>query len=235
MERNWNLNEVSDGKLYNANDMVKAGCNDCKGCSACCHGMGTSIVLDPFDIWQLTTGLNMSVEELFVQALELNVVEGVILPNLKMQESTSACYFLNEEGRCRIHAIRPGICRIFPLGRLYEQEAFQYFLQVNECKAVHKTKVKIKHWIDIPDYKRYEAFVSDWHYFLKHYQEQAEQGILGENELKTLNLNILNVCYLEPYESDADFYQQYEQRKARVKLSAEGLQGTKQPSDMINV
>lgn len=50
MERNWDLSERTDGRLYTKNDMVKAGCNDCKGCSACCHGMGESIVLDPYDI-----------------------------------------------------------------------------------------------------------------------------------------------------------------------------------------
>ena len=58
MERNVDMSEVSDGKLYGINDMVKAGCNDCKGCSACCQGMGNSIVLDPYDVYRLTTGLN---------------------------------------------------------------------------------------------------------------------------------------------------------------------------------
>ena len=33
MKRQMNFNEVSDGKLYSANDLVKAECNDCKGCS----------------------------------------------------------------------------------------------------------------------------------------------------------------------------------------------------------
>lgn len=40
MKRNVNLEEISDGRLYDENDMVKAGCDDCKGCSACCRGMG---------------------------------------------------------------------------------------------------------------------------------------------------------------------------------------------------
>ena len=47
MIREVDLQEISDGKLYTANDLVKAGCNDCAGCSACCRGMGNSIVLDP--------------------------------------------------------------------------------------------------------------------------------------------------------------------------------------------
>ena len=40
MERRIDLAEISDGKLYGAEDMVKADCGDCEGCSACCQGMG---------------------------------------------------------------------------------------------------------------------------------------------------------------------------------------------------
>ena len=42
MLRECNLDEISDGKKYSINDMVKADCDDCKGCSACCHGMATT-------------------------------------------------------------------------------------------------------------------------------------------------------------------------------------------------
>ena len=63
---------------------IKAGCDDCKGCSSCCRGMGNSIVLDPYDVYRLTTGLNCRFEDLLIDKLDLNVVDGIILPNLKM-------------------------------------------------------------------------------------------------------------------------------------------------------
>ena len=31
---NKNLEEISDGKRYGLNDMVRAACNDCAGCSS---------------------------------------------------------------------------------------------------------------------------------------------------------------------------------------------------------
>ena len=34
MKRNVSLEEISDGKLYTSNDMVKADCGDCAGCSS---------------------------------------------------------------------------------------------------------------------------------------------------------------------------------------------------------
>lgn len=143
MLRNVDLSEISDGKLYDANDMVKADCKGCEGCSACCRGMGKSITLDPLDVHRLTTGLGVPFEALLSQHVELNVVDGLILPNLKMTESTDACPFLNEQGRCSIHACRPGICRLFPLGRFYENDSFRYFLQVHECPKPSKAKIKV--------------------------------------------------------------------------------------------
>ena len=46
MKRDVDLREISDGRLYTAEDMVRADCHDCQGCSACCHGMGNSIILE---------------------------------------------------------------------------------------------------------------------------------------------------------------------------------------------
>ena len=130
MERQVNMEDISDGRLYGINDMVKADCHGCRDCSVCCQGMGSSILLDPLDIFRLSCGLNKSFEEMIDEKIELNVVDGLILPNLKMADDTERCVFLTEEGRCGIHAARPGICRIFPLGRLYENRSFRYFLQI---------------------------------------------------------------------------------------------------------
>ena len=87
MLRDCNLNEISDGKKYKLNDMVKADCNDCKGCSACCHDMGTSIVLDPLDFCRISKHLNSSFEAMLDSQIELNIVDGIILPNLKMRKT----------------------------------------------------------------------------------------------------------------------------------------------------
>lgn len=210
MERNINMNEISDGKLYGINDMVKAGCDECKGCSACCQGMGNSIVLDPYDVYRLTTGLNCKFEELLIDKLDLNVVEGIILPNLKMNGPNESCAFLNEEGRCSIHALRPGICRIFPLGRIYENGSFQYFLQINECKKKERTKVKIKKWIDTPDVAKNEAFINRWHYFLK--DLTSKMPTLSEETVKQINMYVLNAFFLTMYQGNRDFYEQFEER-----------------------
>ncbi|MDO5293228.1 MAG: YkgJ family cysteine cluster protein [bacterium] len=217
MERNISLEEISDGKLYGLNDMVKASCNDCKGCSSCCEGMGSSIILDPFDIFRMTSNLGLSFEQLLAAGkIELNVVDGMILPNLKMQEETEKCAFLNEEGRCSIHAHRPGICRIFPLGRVYEDRSFQYILQVHECRKENRTKVKVNKWIDTPDIKKNEQFIIDWHYFVKDIQELMKTAD-DEAQIKQLSMYILNQFYMTPFDANGDFYEQFNHRYTKIK------------------
>lgn len=210
MRREINIKDISDGKLYTANDMVKAGCQDCKGCSACCRGMGSSIILDPLDVFRLTKDLECSFQELLSAAVELNVVDGIVLPNLRMAGEQEKCVFLNEQGRCNIHASRPGICRLFPLGRIYEDGGFKYFLQVHECKKENRTKVKVSKWLDTPDIKRYEHFVNDWHYYLKDMEALYER--LDDEGQKQISLFVLKQFYLTPFDVSADFYEQFELR-----------------------
>ena len=168
MERNIDMKEVSDGRLYTSNDLVKADCGGCEGCSACCQGMGESIVLDPLDIHRL----------------------------------------------CSIHAFRPGICRLFPLGRFYENGSFKYFLQVHECPKPNKTKVKIKKWLDTPDLKRYETYICDWHYYLRDLKTRIEAH---PEQMKGISMDVLQKFYLTPYDPTADFYTEFYERLKNAK------------------
>ena len=222
MKRNIDIKEISDGNLYGLNDMVKADCGDCKGCSDCCRGMGESIVLDPYDIFRLTTGLQVTFEELLADKIALNVYDGMILPCLKMNEQTDACAFLNVEGRCSVHPIRPGICRLFPLGRYYENGSFQYFLQIHECKNQNRTKVKVKKWIDIPDIKENSEYILAWHDFVNDTQEQMIQAN-DEERFKKVNLFILQHFFIERYNETESFYEQFMQRLIKAKTVVESL------------
>lgn len=211
MRREVSMEEISDGKLYDLNDMVKADCHDCEGCCDCCTGMGESVILDPLDVYRLSVNLKKTPEGLMEKELELDAADGNILPHLRMTGREERCIFLNEKGRCSIHDFRPGICRLFPLGRFYENGSFRYFLQVHECKKQNRSKIKVKKWIDTPDVKRYEQFVSDWHYFLKDVQEVLYNA--QDTELiKNLNLYVVNRFYIKPYEEERDFYEQFYER-----------------------
>ena len=87
-------------RLYGPQDMVRISSSACAGCGACCRGMGDTIVLDPYDVWQ---------------------------------------------------SHRPGICRLFPLGRQFDEEKTSYFIVPEGCVKGGLSKVRIDKWLGIPD------------------------------------------------------------------------------------
>ena len=202
------LNEISDGKVYSCNDMARVACNDCEGCHACCENMGSSIVLDPMDMWRLSAATGKGFEALLADEIELTVVDGLILPNLKMTAEKNQCRFLNEAGRCSIHAYRPGLCRVFPLGRIYEKQGISYFVQRNACQKTNRSKVKVSKWLDMPQLREYEKFLSKWHRLRKSVQERVAAET-DETAVKTINMFVLNLFFVTAYDTEQDFYPQF--------------------------
>ena len=206
MKRDGDLSSLTDGKLYRSSDMVRLGCNDCEGCSACCKGMGNSVVLDPYDVWRLTRGLGITFSEMIGKQMMLSVVDGMILPSLNMENQTGACPFLNTEGRCSIHAFRPGICRLFPLGRYYHDGGFSYVLMTGECQKENRSKIKIDKWLGEPNLKAYEKFILQW----KSITEQTRELLTKTTDLeqqKQISVSLLQKYFVTPYGEDffADF------------------------------
>ena len=215
MRRSVSLEEISDGRLYRNNDMVKADCHGCIGCHKCCTGMGNSVLLDPYDVYRLQQGLGKNLSRLLAEEkVELSVTDGVILPNMRMAGEEERCACLDGDGRCSIHAYRPGVCRLFPLGRIYENGDFKYFLQTGECRENGRSKVKVSRWIDTPDQGRNHDFICQWHSLISDLEDKLS-GAEDLEESKRLNLLMLQTFYMEAYEVRQDFYEQFEERLAR--------------------
>lgn len=214
---NRELLEISDGKLYGSNDMVKISCHDCAGCSSCCRDMGESIWLDPYDVYQLTKNLGKTMDELIAKEVELHVEDGLILPNLRMiEEQNPHCVFLNEEGRCSIHSFRPGYCRLYPLGRNYEEDKLNYFVLKDACPAPNKSKIKINKWLGVPNLKSYEKFLVEWHAFTKMLRGLYTEYSQEDAAIKAVNMTYLQMFYMTPYKTE-DFYQEFEERMKAMK------------------
>ena len=218
MKRNVDLKEISDGRLYSSGDMVRADCRDCEGCSECCRGMGSSIILDSMDVWRLQKGIKKGFQALLEEGkIELNMADGMILPNLKMDAEREACPFLDGQGRCSVHDCRPGLCRLFPLGRYYEENGFRYFIQIHECRKQDRGKIKIKKWLGIPNLKAYENYILEWHGFLNQCEDALET--LSEENVRILELYVLRRFYETAYMAadENGFYEEFSARMEEVK------------------
>ena len=205
-------------EFYGLNDMVRAGCQDCEGCFACCKGMGQSVILNPYDGFLLAKHLKTPLEALMGNRIELHVEEGIVLPNLLMTGEEERCVFLNEKGRCSIHPFRPGVCRLFPLGRDYGSGEIRYFLLENGCKREKRTKVKVRKWLDTEDIRKNEEFLLCWHSFLKDARKKAAEE---RDFAKEAALYILKTFYFTGWPEETEgFYSQFSSRieKGRADL-----------------
>ena len=205
-------------RLYTAQEMAKIAGAGCEGCGACCRDMGESVRLDPLDVHELTLHLSRSFADLVDSAIGLHAEDGVILPHLLMTsaEPVPQCVFLQDDGRCGIHDFRPGLCRLFPLGRNYDGASFQYFVVEGACSLPGRTKVRIDKWLGVSEIKPYEKFISDWHYFVKALKEKVSH-VSDPEEVRALNLQLLETFYVTPYDPMRNFYNQFGMRLLRAR------------------
>ena len=216
MREKVDLNSISDGRVYDINDMVKADAGGCDGCSDCCHGVGDLVVLTPFDIFEITSSLNTTFDELLASKIELKTENKISLAHLRMLGENQGCAFLNDEGRCSVHLHRPNICRLFPLGRFYEDDDFKYFLQEGACSKPKLAKIKVKKWIGIDNYKENKKFILEWYKFLKALSFRLK-FIRDEDELRSANEIIIENLYKISLDEGQDFYSVFYDRLKKVK------------------
>ena len=208
------LDEISDGKLYDINDIVKADTCGCDGCSDCCYDVGDLVVLTPFDIYEIVNYLDTTFDDLIGNKIELRENNKIVLPYLKMDEKNKKCSFLNEENRCIIHSKRPNICRMFPLGRVYNNDDFKYFLQIGNCPKENLKDIKVKNWIGIENYFENKKFILQWHKFIKALTFRLK-FMRCENEINEVNQIILDNFYRIKIEDN--FYDNFTKGLLEVK------------------
>ncbi len=216
----WYILMIEVKKFLDLQDMARIGCNDCKGCHSCCQGMGDSVVLTPYDVHSLSVQLQVPVDGLFQEWLQLTVVDGLIQPSMAMNGIAERCHALDGEGRCSIHAFRPSICRLFPLGRQYTGDGIQYFVLEEACPAAGKTKVKISKWVERPEFKEHEVFLWQWHAFKKLCLSRLAESS-DEAYRKQLLMYVLQLFFRKSY-TEGRFYEEF---LARLKEAQEVLGG----------
>ena len=194
--------------------MVKADTCGCDGCSDCCKDVGDLVVLTPFDIYEITNYLNMDFDKLIGDKIVLRENNKIVLPYLKMQENNKNCSFLDEKGRCTIHLKRPNICRLFPLGRAYQDNDFKYFLQVDNCPKDELKDVKVSQWINIENYNENKKFILEWYKFIKALTFRLK-FVRDEKEIAHINEILLDNFYR--VKIDNDFYKSFEELLPKVK------------------
>lgn len=108
--------------------------------------------------------------------------------------------------------VLPALCRLFPLGRSYDEKGLHYFLLEDACRIQNRTKIKIKKWLEVPALSQYEKFLAAWRDLRKEVQEQIIKR-QSDNFTQKVNVQMLELFFQKSYDTEEDFYQQFEERK----------------------
>ena len=90
----------------------------CNRCKKCCYNK--RIRLTPYEVLRLARNLEITTKEFIAQFTQ----EGGTI--LRFRSEDGGCSLLREEG-CAVHADRPGACRIYPLGGLFQLDGEEVF------------------------------------------------------------------------------------------------------------
>ncbi len=210
MKRDLSFEEISDGKRYKASDLAKTDTHGCNGCFECCENTEDTIFLDPYDVYMLSKATGKTFTEMLECEIVLNVSEGLVVPTLSKIKD-GPCLFLSSDKRCKIHESRPGFCRLFPMGRIWNDDgSFDYFVQVHECPCMDKGEIKVSDWLSIDEIDKYEGFVRAWHEITQDIKNLA--SLPDSAILKASNMKMLQAFFIEPYDTEKDFYSQFYSR-----------------------
>lgn len=116
----------------------------CRKCLQCCRFK--SIQVNPYEIARLASALRITTTE-FIAVYTVN--GGTCLSC----DEDGCCVFLGEEG-CAVHADRPLVCRLYPLGRHldgYGQESFSELVQEAGCNGSYEAGGNIGDYVNSQD------------------------------------------------------------------------------------
>lgn len=118
-------------KVLSETDLLQLSCG-IHGCTSNCCTKSAPIILNPYEIAVICRDSKLSYEDL-LDIVETDRAKGF---PLVMLPRDPACYFWTGRG-CRIYQARPLACRLFPLGRVFDNGQSHIVLpQLNVCSGL---------------------------------------------------------------------------------------------------
>ena len=127
----------TEARILSETDFIQVSCG-VNGCSSNCCTKSAPIVLNPYEIALICRESNLSYEDLLdiVDTDRANSFPLVMLPR------DPHCHFWTGKG-CRIYRGRPLACRLYPLGRVFDQGASHLVLpDLNVCSGLSSSPAK---------------------------------------------------------------------------------------------
>ncbi|MBK9001165.1 MAG: YkgJ family cysteine cluster protein [Myxococcales bacterium] len=141
----------------------------CAGCGRCCYDK--LIHLNPYEVLRLARRRGLSTSELIARYTS---DAGTVLAS----DAGGACVFL-EQGGCAVHADRPLVCRLYPLGRVVGDDGAERFVELEPHPASagsHGEDGSVAEWLEHQGAAPYIEAAARYHAVLERMVALLEQA-----------------------------------------------------------
>jgi len=171
-----------------------------------------SFLLSPMDIFKIAKYLNKPISEVIREYFEFyeGGVSKVPVVRIKPKEYRRICPF-SDKGRCIIHAVKPAVCALFPLGRMTDAKTGEltYILQDVPCGNKNQTQT-VREWLNGFSLLDDEEFITLWH---KTVGEISDIIIGLRKKSVDYNSDLINTMlflhWYAMYDTEVDFMPQF--------------------------
>ena len=192
----------------------------CDQCGNCCRNR-KDILLNPFDLFRIASQLGTNPKDIVARYCTVYVGDSSRFPVVLLlpEGKDEACPFL-KDNRCSIHANKPTVCALFPLGRsiCYDKKPdahgerkkrLFYFLQDVDCGLKDETHTALE-WMGEFNLADSEEWFIEWSGVLERIVpiiKDLEQSVSRDSMIPVFNA-LLHVIYLK-YVGGIGFMQQF--------------------------
>ncbi len=180
----------------------------CNCCGECCKNRD-DILINAYDIFRLSKGLNISDSQLLQMYCEIYIGPISKIPLVRIRFPGGVCSFLRDN-KCSVDLFKPSVCRLYPLGRGMVGESGDIFYFKQDVPCGGKDTQIVKEWVKDLD----EGVFVEWSTSCfklmtdKNYKLLVKKFSSGEEELyKMFFYSVFDILYLH-YDIRFDFLPQ---------------------------
>lgn len=196
----------------------------CIQCGECCRNRH-DILLFPYDLYRIAKYLEKDIHTVIEKYCEVYIGDDSKLPVVRVKSKiyNDVCSFLRN-GKCSIHAAKPSVCALFPLGRASAPNGeIRYFIQSSVCNA-EKSKIKVRDWLELFHLKDSEEAARKYTVISTRLRNAKHKYTIKPEVEEQLNNLLYGILYLN-YDTSEDFMSQFEHNVETAETIFEKLTG----------
>lgn len=226
-ERTKNAMESIENRQVKMDDILPFSCTHCGGCCV----QQEEILISPLDLFRLAKELGLTAEQFMDQYAECYIGESSRMPIVRVapKGETRRCPLL-KNNKCSVHAVKPSVCRLYPLGRSlrcepdeqekpdWEKTEVIYFHSGCFCgsQTGHQT---VREWLeefhlleDEPFFIQWSRMVMETSQFLRRLEKK-----IANKEIMSMAWDMVCVILYTQYDTGKEFLPQFDRNVEELK------------------